>query len=164
MGPRNFSGNYDSGASYRVDWTLVRASSTKATVGSIRFEPYENAALGKRGAIMAYYNFVTPGSGLAGMGFIKRRALSQMQETANAIARQIAEAVEAAHEQGIIHRDLKPANIKVRTDGAVKVLDFGLAVISPFRTDAGDSVANSPTLSLQATHAGIILETGPGHP
>jgi serine/threonine protein kinase/Tol biopolymer transport system component len=76
------------------------------------------------------------------------------------IARQIAQALESAHEQGIIHRDLKPANIKIRADGAVKVLDFGLA--KAMDTDASRSTAdamNSPTLSLHATQAGIILGT-----
>jgi protein kinase-like protein/WD40 repeat protein len=80
-------------------------------------------------------------------------------DEALAIARQIAEAVEAAHEQGIIHRDLKPANVKVRDDGAVKVLDFGLAkTLEP--VGATPSLSHSPTITTPAmTQAGVILGT-----
>ncbi len=75
------------------------------------------------------------------------------------IARQIAEALEAAHERGIVHRDLKPANVKVRPDGTVKVLDFGLAKIAEGRDAPGADATQSPTLSLRATQAGLILGT-----
>ena len=91
-----------------------------------------------------------PGPGARGLG----------PDVALPIARQIAEALEYAHEQGIIHRDLKPANIKVRADGTVKVLDFGLAkALTPEGASGVSDVTNSPTLTARATQLGVVLGT-----
>jgi Tol biopolymer transport system component len=81
----------------------------------------------------------------------------QPLHTAIRYARQIAEAIEAAHEKGITHRDLKPGNIMVTPDGTIKVLDFGLA--STQGNEPIGNPANSPTITMAATQAGVILGT-----
>ena len=78
-------------------------------------------------------------------------------EEALRIALQIAEALEAAHDRSVVHRDLKPANIKITPEDKVKVLDFGLAKTN--EADPSQNVANSPTLIMMATSAGVILGT-----
>src|ERR1700683_625794 len=75
------------------------------------------------------------------------------------IASQIAAALEYAHERGIVHRDLKPANILIGSDGAVKLLDFGLAKDFSNQREPSASPENSPTLTLGATEVGVILGT-----
>ncbi len=77
------------------------------------------------------------------------------------IARQIAEALEVAHDNGIVHRDLKPANVKVTDDLRVKVLDFGLAKVDGPQSAATGDPAHSPTVTSGGTRAGVILGTAP---
>jgi Tol biopolymer transport system component/predicted Ser/Thr protein kinase len=103
--------------------------------------------LEERALVMEY----VPGETLEGIGPLP-------VDEALHLARQIAEALEYAHEKGIVHRDLKPANIKITPEGQVKVLDFGLAKALD---DEPESVnpSHSPTLSLAATRAGVILGT-----
>jgi serine/threonine protein kinase/Tol biopolymer transport system component len=98
---------------------------------------------------------LVPGENLAER--IKRDGAIPVEESL-AIAKQIAEALEVAHEKSIIHRDLKPANVKLTPEGKVKVLDFGLA--KAFAEDPSTvDMSNSPTLSMAATMQGVILGT-----
>ena len=89
---------------------------------------------------------------------IQRGALPLKE--ALALAHQLTEALEVAHEKGIVHRDLKPANIEIQPNGTLKVLDFGLAKMAG-QTESSMSLENSPTLATQGTCAGQILGTAP---
>ena len=98
---------------------------------------------------------LVPGEDLAER--LKRGAIPV--DEALAIAKQIAEALEEAHEKGIVHRDLKPANVKLTPDGKVKVLDFGLAKAWEGPGAASSDLSQSPTLAHTGTAAGLILGT-----
>ncbi len=144
--PENFAQDADRLARFQREAQLL-ASLNHANIAAIH--GLEEAG-GRRYLVLEY----VPGETLASR--VARVAIPR--EEALQLARQIAEALEAAHEKGIIHRDLKPGNIALTADGTVKVLDFGLAKALEGESAAVDP-SQSPTLSLAATHAGLIMGT-----
>ena len=120
------------------------------------------AALNHPNIAQVYGLEETPGGHALVMELVDGQTLSEMIGALSvsdslAIARQIADALEAAHEKTIIHRDMKPGNVMVTHDGHVKVLDFGLG--KALEADSSSSVSNSPTMTVRATQAGMILGT-----
>jgi hypothetical protein len=96
---------------FRIDWTLVRATSTKATSGYARFHPYVNGRSRRAGTLLEYYNFVTPASRMSGLPFIRNRAVRQVEETARAVARRVqalrADSAAIAHRVAILRTALQ---------------------------------------------------------
>ena len=144
--PDSFAGDPDRGARFERE-ARVLASLNHPNIAHLY--GFEDSG-GVRAIIQELVEGPTLAERMAGAAFREEEALS--------IARQIAEALAAAHERGIVHRDLKPANIKLPPSGIVKVLDFGLAKAVDEDTPPSD-LANSPTLTGRVTRAGIILGT-----
>jgi serine/threonine-protein kinase len=154
------------GAVYRAtDTKLGRDVAVKVLPDAFGLDGERLARFTREAQVLASLNHPN----IAAIYGVEERALvmelvegSQLQgpvpvETALGYARQIAEALEAAHEKGIVHRDLKPANVLVTADGVVKVLDFGLAKAA--EPVASANPANSPTLTMGATEVGLIMGT-----
>jgi Tol biopolymer transport system component len=156
------------GEVYRAkDTNLKRDVALKVLPASFAADPERLARFQREAEILASLNH----PGIAGIYGLVDNALAMELvegetlpsplpvETAIAYARQIVDALEYAHDRGIIHRDLKPANIKVTPDGAIKILDFGLAKALDSRAANAGDPSNSPTLTIGATAAGVILGT-----
>src|SRR5436309_2475924 len=173
LGPYEILGALGAGGMgevYRAtDTKLEREVAIKVLPAAVAQDPERLARFDREAKVLASLNHpnIAQIYGLAEEGdtqalvmeLVAGSTLSSPQpiQTALEYARQIAEALEAAHEKGITHRDLKPANIMITPEGVVKVLDFGLATI-PSREGAGNPV-NSPTLTMGSTQAGLIMGT-----
>jgi eukaryotic-like serine/threonine-protein kinase len=166
------------GEVYRAtDTNLKRAVAVKVLPPSVSTDPARLARFQREAEVLAALNNrniatiygLERAAGMTalimelveGPTFLDRIAQGPIRiDEALPIASQIAEALEAAHEQGIIHRDLKPANIKVRIDGSVKVLDFGLAkVMEPAAAIASDDSQATSVATVATTQVGMILGT-----
>jgi eukaryotic-like serine/threonine-protein kinase len=164
------------GEVYRArDPRLQRDVALKLLPASVAADPDRLARFTREAQLLAAINHPNIGAihGLEHVGSVPSLVLELIEgptlaeriaegpiplDEAIAIARQVADAVEYAHEQGIIHRDLKPANIKIRPDGTVKVLDFGLGKALGTPGSQGDP-GQSPTFTHAATAHGVILGT-----
>jgi eukaryotic-like serine/threonine-protein kinase len=165
------------GEVYRArDTTLNRAVAIKVLLPAVANDPDCLARFSREAQLLASLNHphIAQIHGLEDIGGLHALVMELVEgptladriargaipfDEALPLAKQIAEALEAAHEHGIIHRDLKPANIKVRADGTVKMLDFGLAKALDSSSGAGEDAMSSPAPGVLRTEANVVLGT-----